>query len=491
MNISTETPPRIYYQGVDTLRTAHVFKHFDNWAKYEELLDYLFNMKQRAIEANANYEYESGITFEFKSYGKFFIRPKGQGRYKYVIYNQDIEMYFSTVQLGSNDYNTPQITIDFRARYLSLLGHQAAYDQVRAMLENLFQTDEHFIYDHMFKTQMMRIDLCTDIGGIDYTPADKYRFQTNFKNHGHIEFKEHMQYNRLTGFSFGKGDYMMRIYNKRHQLNNDPSKLWLVALWVQNGYSETIRPSVWRHEVQLRRPYLKRFRLERVNDEVEYFFNMLPNLWTFAFSKVRFVDVPTDKVIRIMEGQYTPEALKKVFQFAKKNGDNKVWSMAESWRGIFAPPPEKIQDIKSSDMSIAKRFYKAFISTAYKSVSGDPSGVIRIMELVQEELYANDGITLHDYGSNKLLDTFIDNAQLVTEYGLVVEKDYRLLATRLYADMMEKLVNIGNVDFDRSEARLASVYNVTVEELRANINDFLLMESETSEFTYREIIYEE
>lgn len=465
--------PTIYYQGVDTLRTAHVIKHVDNYFMYERLLQILSNFKDDAIASNANYEFENGISFDLSTFGKFFIRPKGQGRYKFVIYNQDIEIYFSTVKYGANDYTTPQIVVDYRARYLSLLGYEKAYSVVCSMLETLLSTDENNIYSHMFNTQLMRIDLCTDVGNIDYTPIDKYRFQTNFKSQGHIEFKEHFQFNRLTGFSFGKGDYMMRIYNKRHELNNNASKLWLTRLWVDNGYDENIRPPVWRHEVQMRRPYLKMFRKEVVHDEVLYFFDMLPNLWTFAFSKVSYVDITTPQAISIMEGLYTSDNLRQLFYRTKKKNPSLVWEHASYWKGLKAPGPEYVGNLKKSDISIAKRFYKSFISTAYKATEGDPYSVLTIMDKVQEDLQLNYGTDLHDYGENKVLGNFIDNAQYITNNGFTVDRDFRGLALKMYEGMRERFLNLGDPLFDKNEYRLARMFNKDVFELRETVNDLL------------------
>ncbi len=473
MKYSENVPPQIVHQGVDTLRTAHIITKLENYAKYENLLAHLSDLKAEAIARNAKFEFESGISFDFYTFGKFFIRPKGQGRYRYVIYNQDIEIFFSTVTFSANNFSTPQIVVDYRAKYLSLTGHQKAYDLVNDMLFSLLSLDTDLIYRDFLNTQLMRIDLATDIMGIEYTPLDKYRFQTNFKNQGHIEFKEHIQYNRLTGFSFGKGDYMMRIYNKRHQLNNDASKLWLTLLWVKNGYPEDVRPSVWRHETQMRRPYLKRFRPQGITDEVQFFFDMLPKLWTFSFSKVQFVDITNEQALKVMDAGYTPDALRQLFYRTKMYAPSSVWSLAGNWQGIQAPPPEDYGHYNQFDQSTAKRFYKAFISTAYKAGNGDPLNVLKIMDLVQNELETYNGITLHDYGENKLLSSFIDNAQFISQNGLVIDRDFKALSGKLYYGMIERFTALDDPQFDSNERRLAMLFKTDVHDLRNNINMYL------------------
>ncbi len=463
MNFEENQPTKIVHQGIDTLQCAFVINHIESYVKYQKILRYLANAKDEAILANKNFEFENGITFDFYEFGKFKIRPKGQGRYKFVILNQDITIYFSTVLFGANEYTTPQIKIDFSARYLTLLGHQKAYDTVMAMLEKLLSFDDFDpekidqFYKPLFTVQMLRIDLCTDVSGIKYTPLDKYRFQANFKNNGHMLFIDHMQFNRLTGFTFGKGDYMMRIYDKRLELNNNASKLYLTQIWEKNGYDGNARPSVWRHEVQMRRPYLKRFRKEVIYDEVSYFFDMLPNLWRFAFSKIKYVDIDNDQVLKIMDGYYTPDNLRQLFYRTNKNRMSIHWGLASLWNGQLHEKPKDYGNIQQTDSAVPKRFLKAFISTSYKFSNGDPLQVLNLMDLVQDELTQHHGYTLHDYGQNKLLSSFVNNAEYITNYGFTIDKDYTNLAKKLYAEMREKFLNLNDPLFGNSQRRLAKL----------------------------------
>ena len=460
---SQDYTPKIIHQGVDTLLTSHVILNLDSYIKYEKMLRHLDNIKDEAKEKNKTFEFEGGITFDFYTFGKFKMMPKGLGRYKYVIMNEDITIKFSTLKYGANDFDNAQISVEYRAKFLSLLGHEKAYATVLSMFDNLIPSDTD---TQLFKSQLMRIDLCTDIAGITYTPMDKFRFQTNFKNNGHIEFIEHMQYNRLTGFSFGKGDYMMRIYDKRLELNNNASKLWLTKLWTINGYPQNNEIPVWRHETQMRRPYLKRFRRGAVDDEVRYFFDMLPSLWTFSFNKVEYVDVSDENVIKIMNGLYSPEALKKMLQRVKKSNPSDIWLMSSTFNGVLAPSPIDYGNFNDTEYKVAKRFYKAFISTAYKAGNGDPMEVLNIMDTVQYELSELYGISLHDYGSNKLLSSFVENSQFITNNGFTVDRDFTALSIKMYDGIYKRFAGLGFKEFDRNEYRLALLLGKTVEDLR-------------------------
>jgi len=463
MIYTKEFEPKIIHQGVDTLLTSHVIMNSDSYMKYLKVLRFLDSVKDEAKEKNRTFEFESGISFEFYSFGKFKMMPVGKGRFKYIIMNDDITIDFSTLKLGANEYTTPQLRVEYRSKYLSLLGHEKAYATVLSMFDTLLSSDTV----PLFKSMLMRIDLCTDIAGISYVPMDKYRFQTNFKSNGHIEFREHMRFNRLTGFSFGKGDYMMRIYDKRLELNNNASKLWLTRLWVANGYPDNNSVPVWRHETQMRRPYLKRFRKDSLDDEVTYFFNMLPNLWTFSFNKVEYVEVSDDHAIKILNGSYNPESLRKMMQRTKKSNPSMIWGLASSWHGLKVPSPHDYGHYQSGSYAVAKRMFKSFISTAYKAGRGNPNEVLEIMDMVQNDLSRIHGVSLHDYGSVKLLSTFIDNSQYISDNGFTIDTDYRNLAVKMYNGLRYRLSGLDYPEYDRAESRLASSLNMTVEEIRS------------------------
>lgn len=451
------------HQGVDTLRTSHVIMKEFCYENFEKVLSFLSKQKSLAQDANSNYEFENGISFEFLNFGNFKIMPKGQGRYKYVISNQDITVYFSGVKFGANNFNTPQITIDYRSRYLTLIGHDKAYVLVLSMLREILGAPvEHSTTTDIFiKSFCQRIDIATDVSGIQYTPSDKYRFQALFKRNNFIEFFEHLQYNRLTGFSFGKGDFMIRIYDKRLELNRDSSKLYLTHCWSENGYDEINRPPVWRHEVQLRRPHLKSFLPDNVHDEVIYFFNMLDQLWSYSINKINWVDLKEKEYMGIMEGLYTPDAMRQMFYRAKNDKDRfSFWSILSVWKGQHSLPAEKLERMKEKDYRVPKRFLKAFLTTAYKISDGDPLEVVNILNSINSDVAMYDGYTLHQYAQNKLLSSFVDNAYFVSNYGLVVDVDYRKMAFDLYDEIKDVFENLDDPLFKRSKYKLGDLYRM-------------------------------
>jgi hypothetical protein len=67
---------------------------------------------------------------------------------------------------------------------------------------------------------------------------------------------EHFSAREITGYSFGRSEVSMRIYDKTREIREQSRhKTWLYSVWARSGWvaSET----VWRVEVQLRRDALK------------------------------------------------------------------------------------------------------------------------------------------------------------------------------------------------------------------------------------------
>jgi len=185
----------------------------------------------------------------------FSVSSKGSRGYEFVFVNSDLTIQLATESRGGKYF--PEVRITFRSQYLWRFGWQACYARVRKWLDT---------WANVVGNQVSRVDLNIDLalelpeinlrGGEVVTPArDKTEYLLPLERHlvGLVE----------TGFTFGKGDLMARIYNKRVEIQNS-NKVWFEDLWRRNGW-DGVSP-VTRTEFQLRRGALKQLQVESVED---------------------------------------------------------------------------------------------------------------------------------------------------------------------------------------------------------------------------------
>jgi hypothetical protein len=451
MNIDHDRLSMVH-QGVDTLRCSYVIKDFDVYRNYYDLLDYLDDFKEKAKLNNDEFGQDFEI-FEFRAFGRYKMYSKSTSSFKYTIENDNFTIFFATYGFGSNNYNTAQITVDFRSKYLFSLGHKRAYNQVQSILNELLKAKKED-----FKILLNRIDLCTDVMGIKYTALDKHRFKHKFKMTSYMNFQEYTRFNTITGFFFGGGDFSFRIYDKSSEIKRKISKNFVVQKWILNGYCDLTEPSVWRHEVQYRRPYLKRFLKDNIEDEVLYFFDRIDSLWSYAVDKIRYIDLTQDELFRVVDSDLKPDSKRQIFYRAEKDsGRFHFWQEIISWDNELATKLVKIERLQQTDETIPVRFLKSYLSTAFKHSDGDPTSVLSIFMNFQNDLKRYENKTIYDYLQLKQLSSYVKNAKVVEDFGLNVEIDYKIRARKIFSELQDRLGDIDDKDYKRSKRYLEEV----------------------------------
>ena len=71
---------------------------------------------------------------------------------------------------------------------------------------------------------------------------------------------QHRKNGKLQTFTFGRGEVVLRVYNKSDEVEEASAKYWLRLFW--QGETENI----WRVEWQIRKENLKRFSLRTFED---------------------------------------------------------------------------------------------------------------------------------------------------------------------------------------------------------------------------------
>lgn len=425
---------KVVSQGVDTLVSSHVSNNEEDYnSKFVPLLKVLEDHKESAQCVESSNQRNRYIRMNFLGMGQFKLYAQGMGMYRYMLENEDLTIMIANTKYGSNDFGTPQIKVEMRAHYLFALSNIKAYQVVLKMISKIIGETRNLLN---------RIDLYSDVQGIRYTALDEMRFQTNYKS-TEFSIKKHSKFKRVTGFSFGNSDFMFRIYDKTKEISLRKNKSYIQYKWIFNKYDMLKKLTVFRHEVQYRRAELSKFMPKNLPDEVIYFFNSISKLWNNAITKIRWVDLTNDEVIRISENGLKSDSIKKIFQRARANPERlDFWNILKNWDNKLCEQVSKYNHIKEPQDATAKKFLKAYIGATYKARGNNPEHLISIIDDVVSDLRDFMGITLHDYGELKVVSNFIEQSKILIKDGLQPDYDNSVHAFSIYSKLTKRLRNV-------------------------------------------------
>ena len=151
----------------------------------------------------------------------------------------------------------PAAYVQLHSTYIHTLGVEEAAATVTHLLRRRF-----FSGDPTMTVVPSRIDVYADVQGWEPQPDDYQRFVCRAR--GRTQYDEpsrmHGGGTRLTGFTFGRGDVVARIYNKTVELRSRGQD-WPLAVW--SGHDPDA--DVWRVEFQFRRKALTPLRLHTLS----------------------------------------------------------------------------------------------------------------------------------------------------------------------------------------------------------------------------------
>jgi hypothetical protein len=199
------------------------------------------------------------------------VLPHGaRGGYGLVLQTDD----FSIKVLGKGILNRPGLFIELRSHFLHThpQGTQGACEEALGWLRNqlLYDQDERTVHSLVSwsAVRLSRVDLHADWqGGWEPTPADGLDDSLRrFIKPARVKWHAFTDGTTFTGFVFGSGPVLARIYNKSHQARQklDDGYFALVAERSGDAYDPVL--DVWRLEFQLRREGVKGFKLYREPD---------------------------------------------------------------------------------------------------------------------------------------------------------------------------------------------------------------------------------
>ena len=257
-------------QIVDTLKLH--FYHGDRTTSrvlvdYAKKLSALSDLKEEAYaikHSNNDMRYVNHMIGN----ERFRVMATSVSGFSITLQNNDVSISFKSLsnellpehQPENYDFNTvvktpiqPVIRVEFRASFLARVGHVKAIDYVVKLIER------HSITD--FKIKVSELHLATDLQGYSFSHIDYHRFRTLKKTiQSHNEEGSHNFYyqgRKFTGFVYGSGDDMLRIYNKTVEIKKNPDKAFIKTLYWEHHPKYDPYKEVWRIEIQYRREKLK------------------------------------------------------------------------------------------------------------------------------------------------------------------------------------------------------------------------------------------
>ena len=223
----------------------------------------LQDAKQAAKEANDE------VPVSFSEHGDMVFNMHAAGRkggYGFHLSRADVHLFFST----RKDIKTPNLWVDIGSESCWSPG----YKQVIAEIKKLVESQG----GNIFKNTVSEVHLCADWVGLDIEelPIDKFNFWVTRANHfnayqchqGLLGVTLNQDQGELpgdlTGVEFGRGDIMLRIYDKTAELKHSPAKQGVFAsVWGNANYDDE---KVTRVEYQLRRPVLAQMKVNSLTD---------------------------------------------------------------------------------------------------------------------------------------------------------------------------------------------------------------------------------
>jgi len=435
--------PEIVHQGIDFFVVDYFAKNVEDYNdKFLPIIEKLSLLKEKAKLKN-----DFGVKFIKDDlglkFGDFFISSKGTGRFAFYMENQDYRFFISKSKLNSE---IPQVRVEIPAKTIFVIGIHKALILVQRFINKLIGVS--------YIRKVSRLDLATDVWGIQYTSLDLYRFQTLMSQTSYISeysIASYMRFNRFTGIQFGRGSKVFRIYDKTHKISISPGEAYIKEKWKINNYDESKNYPVFRHEIQFRREEIKKYIPVNVIDEVDFVLRNISAFWVRALKFVEFVNLNDDEVLRIANNPIIKSNTKKmIFYRAKK--DNRrfhFWKILFKWDNLLSSSINKVKKIKDYAFENVKKQFKAFISTFYKVYGSNTIRFSDVVNEVEKELYLKENVTLHEYGLSKLGGSFLENVKALYETGEVVPlKTYDNIVNS-YDDFLNSLNSINNPKYKR------------------------------------------
>lgn len=411
---------------VDTLKLQFYPNYnttLEEMENYNKTVDMFIEKKSEAMEIKNHDNQKRFVNVEFNN-NKFRVMAVSQSSFNVVLQNGDISI---GLLKHSRSHNNPLIKVEFRAEFLLRFGYEKAIQSVKNLINNFFEN---------YLIKVSEIHLAKDIQGYEFSSLDFHRTKTLSKTktifHNDIS-SEYYYGNKFTGYSIGKGDEMLRVYNKTAEIAHKKEKAFIQVLsWSYNPNWNQSR-NVWRLEFQLRRERLKHLLGNNgLFDSLDNVLKSIADLWSYCVSRFVHKQLSNQEVFEQLQGfKYlkngeikilSPESLRKRFQRADTSF---VWDSIQTFQDKQGYKVQRVKDIKKPEVEYIKNAYKATISTFVKLKRGDFNSheLTEILLQANEEMIQKTGFNIVDKARINALD-YISNARIYYEQNGIIQDGF-------------------------------------------------------------------
>lgn len=359
------------------------------------------------------------------SKSSFKVMAVSQSSFNVVLQNGDI-----SISLLKHDrlITNPLIKVEFRAEFLLRFGYELAIQKVKNIVNNLLEN---------YHVKVSEIHLAKDIQGYEFSPFDFHKFKTLSKSktifHNDIS-SEHYYGNRFTGFALGKGDEMLRLYNKTIEVSQKKEKAFIQVLsWEYNPDFDKTQ-NVWRIEFQLRRERLKQLLgNDGLLDSLDNVLSSITNLWAYCTQRFQHKQMSNSQIKEQIEQfkinkdgtikYLSADTLRKRFQRASMSF---VWESVQTFQNKQAPALRRIKDVKKPEVMYVKNAWKAILSTFIKLKRGefDSNELTQILLEADQESKDKFGLNMLDKARVNALDYISHAHTFYKENGIIQDGFY-------------------------------------------------------------------
>jgi len=416
--------------GIDTL--YYFYETNDSYDDlYLDILNQIDETKSKFEKKYLNYE-NKDIRIAINNQS-FIFNGKAQGFYWFSQIDGYLKISFKdyTTNKGLND-----IQVQFSAVGIYTLGLKALIKYTDDLLTG-------FITGHK---PLTRVDLNIFIQS-DLSWIDKSMFVARKRSYISI-FKEIASKHKLETIYVGKKPFLLRIYNKRVELENSNKKEMMFEYFLTNGI--TPLKDIFNIEFEMHRDYFKSFQIDTVDDLL----SRAELLFKDCLSAIRLVDLSTIKDSTL-------------------NSKNKNRATTHKlWQDINNS--YKLKDFLSIDSPLEKIKRKSYLYTIEKAMQEQ-------LTLARKAYVHN--IIIDEQFYSEVLSVF----NKFTTYKIITKKEF----DTLYKKRVLKPAELNDLDLERYMKRLEldmSDDTFSQKGLESIIDNFV---TASSELKKRGIYYEE